>query len=79
MYEGRASGRGVLPFDGKVGNIVNGAISTAIMYVAVALNEFDVTPLPDVVEPAIGGFLAMTVGLLLTKVLPRFRSDRPAD
>lgn len=66
-------GKGTLPFDGAVGNIVNGAVFTALAYVANALGQFDVTPLPDALEPAAAGILATVVGLITTKVLPRFR------
>lgn len=67
------AGKGILPFDGAVGNIVNGALATAIMYVAHAVQGFDVTALPDAIEPAVAGLIVTASGLLLTKVLPRFR------
>ena len=66
-------GKGKIPFDGAIGNLVNGAIFTALSYVANAVGEFDVTALPDAIEPLAAGVIATGLGLLVTKVLPRFR------
>lgn len=73
-YGRTEEGKGKIPFDGGIGNIVNGAIATALAYAANAIGEFDITPLPDAIEPLAAGLIATTVGLLTTKVLPRFRS-----
>lgn len=67
------AGKGKLPFDGAVGNLVNGAVFTALAYVAVAVGNFDVTVLPDWIEPLAAGAIATGLGLWTTKVLPRFR------
>jgi len=75
---GENTGKGKLPFDGTVGNIVNGAIFTALSYVANAVGEFDVTKLPDSIEPLAAGVIATGIGLLVTKVLPRFRPKSTA-
>ena len=74
-YQAQTSGNGAgkVPFDGLVGNLVNGTIYTALAYVANAVGKFDVTALPDAVEPLVAGILATGVGILVTKVLPRFR------
>lgn len=71
--EETAEGKGKIPFDGAVGNLVNGAIFTALAYVAEAVGNFDVTALPDAIEPLAAGIIATGLGLLTTKVLPRFR------
>lgn len=70
---GARQDKGRLPFDGAVGNLVNGAVFTALAYVAEAVSDFDVTALPDAIEPLVAGAIATGVGLLTTKVLPRFR------
>lgn len=46
-----ASGRKRLFRDSKLGNLVNGAVGAAVLYVAEAVAGFDVTPLPDALEP----------------------------
>lgn len=66
-------GKGKLPFDGAIGNLVNGTIFTALAYAAEAIGSFDVTALPDAIEPLAAGIVATGVGLLTTKILPRFR------
>jgi hypothetical protein len=70
--EEQAEGKGRVPFDGAVGNLVNGTIFTALAYVANAVGKFDVTSLPDAIEPLAAGLIATGVGILVTKVLPRF-------
>jgi len=67
-------GAGKLPFDGAIGNLVNGAVFTALGYVVEAVGSFDITALPDQIEPLVAGAIATGLGLLTTKVLPRFRS-----
>lgn len=66
-------GKGVLPFDGMVGNLVNGAVGAAVLYVAQAIGRFDFTPLPDAIEPLVVAAAGTVVGVLTTKVLPRFK------
>lgn len=78
-YQSKATpsnGKGVLPFDGLVGNLVNGTVSAALLYVANAVGKFDFTPLPDAVEPLVVGAAATLVGVITTKVLPRFSGGR---
>jgi hypothetical protein len=72
-YNGSADGKGKLPFDGAIGNIVNGMVFTAIGYAVEAVGSFDVTALPDAIEPLVAGVIATGIGLLTTKVLPRFK------
>lgn len=67
------AGKGVLPFDGLVGNLVNGTVAAALLYVATAIGEIDFTPLPDAIEPLVVAAAGTVVGLITTKALPRFR------
>lgn len=75
---GASDGKGKVPFDGLVGNLVNGTIFTALAYVANAVGKFDVTALPDAIEPLVAGVIATGLGILTTKVLPRFSGGRRA-
>jgi hypothetical protein len=70
----RTAGAGVLPFDGLVGNLVNGTVAAALLYIADAIGSLDFTPLPDAIEPLVVAAAGTVMGILVTKVLPRFRS-----
>jgi hypothetical protein len=61
-----ADGRKVLFRDSKFGNILNGAAVAAALYIASAVNGLDVTPLPDLLEPAAVGAIGTFVGLLVS-------------
>lgn len=52
--------------ESKFGNILNGAAVAAALYVADALRGVDITPLPDLIEPAAIGLLGTAVGLLVS-------------
>lgn len=75
-YQSTGDDKGKLPFDGAVGNLVNGSIAAALLYVANAVGNFDFTPLPDAIEPLVVAGAGTVVGLLTTKILPRFKRSR---
>lgn len=66
-----ASGKGSILKDSKIGAAVGGLFSTVLLYVADALGELDVTPLPDFLEPAAAGALITAVVWLTAKAAPR--------
>jgi hypothetical protein len=59
-----ATGEKKLFRDSKIGNLVNGAVGAAVLYLAQAAGDFDVTPLPDALEPLAVVALATAAGLL---------------
>lgn len=65
------SGKGSILKDSKIGAWAGGLFSTVLLYVADALGELDVTPLPDFLEPAAAGLLTTAVFWLVTKAAPR--------
>lgn len=72
QYEtSETTGKGKLFFDSKVGNIANGAIAAALLYVADAIGQIDFTPLPDVIEPLVVAGAGVVVGLIVSKFAPR--------
>jgi hypothetical protein len=72
QYEtSETTGKGKLFFDSKIGNVVNGAVAAALLYVADAIGSFDFTPLPDVLEPLAVAGAAVVVGLITSKFAPR--------
>jgi hypothetical protein len=50
--------------ESKLGNLANGAMAAALLYVADWLTGLDITPLPDVLEPAAVGLVATAIGLI---------------
>ena len=50
--------------ESKLGNLANGAAAAVLLYVADWLTGLDITPLPDVLEPAAVGLVAAAVGLI---------------
>lgn len=69
-------GAGQLTRDSVIGNLVNGTVYTALAYIAEAVGNFDVTPLPDAIEPLVAGIIATGLGLLTSKVMPRYARRR---
>ncbi len=57
-------GKKTLFRDSKIGNIVNGAVAAAALYVAQAATGFDVSPLPDALEPIAIVVVSTFAGLL---------------
>lgn len=57
--------------DSKLGNLANGAAVAAALYLADALGNLDVTPLPDLLEPLALGAIGTAVGLLVSWVAKR--------
>lgn len=59
-----ADGRKTLFRDSKLGNLANGAVVAAVLYVANWVTELDITPLPDALEPVAVAGAGLVVGLL---------------
>jgi len=77
QYEAsETTGKGKLFFVSKVGNLANGAIAAAALYVADAIGEFDFTPLPDAIEPLAVAAAGIVVGLIVSKFAPRRTGTR---
>lgn len=64
-------GVGSILKDSKIGAWAGGAFNAALLYVADALAELDVSPLPDVLEPGAIGLLTTAVIWFSTKAAPR--------
>ncbi len=62
--ETTGTGSGKLFRDSKFGNVANGLVTAAALYIADAMTGLDVTPLPDALEPLALAALATAVGLL---------------
>jgi hypothetical protein len=65
------SGKGSILKDSKIGAVVGGLVSTVLLYVADALGQVDISPLPDFLEPLAGGAILTTTVWLVTKAAPR--------
>jgi cobalamin synthase len=65
------SGKGSILKDSKIGAVAGGLVSTVLLYVADALGELDVSPLPDFLEPLAGGAILTATVWLVTKAAPR--------
>jgi hypothetical protein len=77
MSEG--TGKGKLFRDSKFGNVVNGAVAAAVLYVADAAGNLNLSPLPDAIEPLAVAALATAVGLLVSWATARRTAvSRPA-
>lgn len=77
QYEAsETTGKKKLFFDSKIGNIVNGALAAAALYVADAAKGFDVTPLPDAIEPLALAAIGVVGGLLVSWAAPRRSGTR---
>ena len=70
-------GKGKLFRDSKFGNILNSVIAGALMYAANAVGEFDITPLPDAIEPLAAAAVSLAGGLLLSRALARGATPIP--
>lgn len=62
--ETTGTGSGKLFRDSKFGNLANGLATAAALYLADAVSGFNVTPLPDALEPLALAAVATAVGLL---------------
>lgn len=63
----KATGKGFIGRDGKLGALASGAVTAALLYVGDWLAELDVTPLPDLLEPLALGAIAMATAWITTK------------
>lgn len=68
---GKANGSGSILKDSKIGAAVGGLFVVVLLYVADALGQVDVTPLPDFLEPLAAGGLTTAVTWLTAKAAPR--------
>lgn len=50
--------------ESKFGNLVHGGLVVLALYVAEAAGKFDLTPLPDVIEPVVVAAVTTAAGLL---------------
>lgn len=64
-------GKGSILKDSKIGAWAGGVATAALLYTADFLGQLDVTPLPDVLEPAAIGLIATAVTWLTAKAAPR--------
>lgn len=65
------SGKGSILKDSKIAAVVTGAVAAAGLYVADWLGQLDITPLPDQLEPLVGGAILTAVAWLTAKFAPR--------
>lgn len=70
-HSGESSGKGKLFRDSALGNVVNGAVAAAVLYVADWAGNLDLSPLPDAIEPLAVAAVATGVGLLVSKFSKR--------
>ncbi len=66
-----ANGKGSILKDSKIGAVVGGLVTAICLYLADAVGQFDVTPLPDFLEPAATGVIATVAMWFTTKAAPR--------
>lgn len=64
-------GKGSILKDSKIGAVASGLIVAVALYIGDALGTIDVTPLPDILEPAATGLLASISAWFITKAAPR--------
>lgn len=64
-------GVGSILKDSKIGAIGAGLITTVFLYIGQAVGSLDVTPLPDLLEPAATGIIATVSAWFITKASPR--------
>jgi cobalamin synthase len=68
---GKPNGSGSILKDSKIGAIGAGLVTAVCLYIAQAVGTLDVTPLPDLLEPAATGLIATVSAWFLTKAAPR--------
>lgn len=66
-----SSGSGSILKDGKIGAVAGGLITTVFLYIGQAVGSLDITPLPDMLEPAATGIIATVSMWFITKAAPR--------
>lgn len=68
---GATKGKGSILKDSKIGAIAAGLITAVALYLGDAVGTIDVTPLPDILEPAATGIIATVSAWFVTKAAPR--------
>jgi hypothetical protein len=71
MNEDTVDGKGSITWEGKISALVGGALTAVFGYLAEALSSFDITPLPDLIEPGVGGLIVGAVAWLSARSAPR--------
>lgn len=66
-------GKGIIGFDGKVGQIVNAGVTAVTLAVVEAIGSVDLSTLPTAAATLLAPALGLVVGWLTTKFLPRFK------